>query len=61
MQSNRPFDLSVKSAANTQAVATSVKSAPIELDLAVLKHVAGGSPNGTWSAATLTDSPNGTW
>ncbi len=63
MQSIRQSDMSVKNATTTQAVPTLVNSAPIVLDLAVLDHVAGGSPNGTWAASSVavSDSPNGTW
>lgn len=43
----------------------SVKSAPIALDAATLKLVAGGAkadgPNGGWSSAAVVDGPNGGW
>ena len=49
----------------TQSCATSqAKSAPITLDAATLKLVAGGAttagPNGGWSNAVV-DGPNGGW
>lgn len=43
------------------------KSAPIELDMSVLKHVAGGlAPRGTWGSeapadAATVEAPRGTW
>ena len=36
------------------------KTAPIELDFSVLKHVSGGSPKGTWQSFSV-ESPKGTW
>lgn len=34
---------------------SSVKSTPVELDLAMLQHVVGGAPNSNWGA------PNSNW
>ena len=38
---------------------TQDRSAPVELDAALLDLVSGGSPKGTWIEST--DSPKGTW
>ncbi len=61
MQSIRQSDMTVKNVTTTEPVAPLANSAPIELDPAVLNHVGGGSPNGTWAAIDVADSPNGTW
>ena len=49
---------------STAASQSSAKSAPIALDAATLKLVAGGAqtagPNGGWSSAAV-DGPNGGW
>ena len=62
MQSNL-FSLLFAARANKEQADTSLpKPAPRELDVSVLKDVAGGkSPNGTWSTVTTASSPNGTW
>ena len=60
MQQNLKSTPSHKHAATGPATAPSVKTGPIELDMSLLKHVAGGSPEGTLAAAVV-DSPKGTW
>ncbi len=57
MQKNTQTELSFDRATPMQA-ALSAEAGPVELDLAALELVAGGSPNGTWAPA---ESPNGTW
>ncbi|MDP3820326.1 MAG: hypothetical protein Q8R33_02520 [Burkholderiales bacterium] len=48
----------------TQSAASQAKSAPIALDAATLKLVAGGvqaaGPNGGWASAAV-EGPNGGW
>ena len=63
MQSNRQADTSILNATKTQAGRSSVKSAPIILDLETLKHVSGGSPKGSWVTQMVIDpdSPKGSW
>lgn len=55
------FQFATQSVVGSQA---SAKSAPIALDAATLKLVAGGAqtagPNGGWSGAAV-DGPNGGW
>ena len=43
----------------TLSQASQALTAPVELDEALLKLVAGGSPKGTWTDST--SSPKGTW
>ena len=49
----------------TQAAQSAVKSAPIALDAATLKLVAGGAqtsgPYGGWSSAAVASGPYGGW
>ena len=64
MQSIRQPEPAVETATQNHATAPALKSAPIELEMVVLKHVAGGAPKGTWSAqavAASVDAPKGTW
>ena len=52
---------SFKQASTIDRPATA-RSALIELDLAQLKHVSGGSPKGTWEPiSAVVESPKGTW
>ena len=52
-------------ATQTVATASSIKSAPIALDAATLKLVAGGAqtmgPYGGWSSAVVISGPYGGW
>ena len=64
MQTSRHIDPSHHTAAQTQAEPKVVKTAPIELSLAMLEHVFGGSsPQGSWptSGSVTTQSPQGSW
>lgn len=56
-KSTQPLD---HLASNRFTVPT-VRTAPVELDLSLLKHVAGGSPKGTWAPLAVVESPKGTW
>ena len=63
MQQNLKSTPSHKHATTGPATAPSVKTGLLELDIALLKHVAGGSQNGTWVEATpiVAAMPKGTW
>jgi len=61
MQPNRTSNQSLDRAAINSKV-PQVKSMPIELDIAQLKQVSGGSPKGTWTSTdAIVLSPKGTW
>ena len=61
MQSKRRHpDTAQPVAAQSNRKTPPVDTAPVVLDLDTLKHVAGGSPKGTWTAPTV-QSPKGTW
>ena len=58
MQTDRSVDQIVPLASDERVEA----APPAVLDNAQLGQVGGGlAPNGTWSASTSTDAPNGTW
>jgi hypothetical protein len=62
MQTSLLTVLSFSRASESAANAPAPNSAPIELSLSDLQHVAGGmAPNGTWSPTATADAPNGTW
>ena len=67
MQKNLQAVTSIKNARNDFADTSTIKSAPITLAPALLKHVSGGgSPNGNWAnqvvaTAAAASSPNGNW
>ena len=61
MQPNRTSTQSLERATMNSKV-PQVKSMPVELDIAQLKHVVGGSPKGTWTPTdVIVQSPKGTW
>ena len=64
MQQNLKSTPSLEQAAQAAQAGnrSTVRSAPIELDMSQLKHVSGGSPKGTWdSYSAVVESPKGTW
>ena len=63
MQQNFKSTQSLEYVASSRTTVPPVRTAPIELDMSLLKHVAGGvSPKGTWcSTDVVVESPKGTW
>ena len=62
MQNNFRFDSSTPRHHEAQVNETSKRSGPVELDFALLKHVAGGAPRGTWAPSSdVVEAPRGTW
>jgi hypothetical protein len=63
MQQNFKSTQSLENVASSRTTVPPVRTAPIELDMSLLRHVAGGvSPKGTWASAVIAvQSPKGTW
>jgi hypothetical protein len=61
----RQFTVSQFATQSAVASQASAKSAPIALDAATLKLVAGGAqtagPHGGWASAAVVDGPHGGW
>jgi len=62
MQQNLKSNQSLNHVASSRATVPPVRAVLIELDMSLLKHVAGGSPKGTWGPMdAVVQSPKGTW
>ena len=64
MQKNLQSTSPAQRTSKSSVTLSSVRSAPIQLDLEMLKHVSGGlAPNGTWGPESCgaAQAPNGTW
>ena len=65
MQNNVRLELSLSISRRheVQVNETPIRSGPVELDVALLKHVGGGAPRGTWSpdSGDVVEAPRGTW
>jgi hypothetical protein len=62
MQQNFKSTQPLDHLASNRSAVPPVRTAPVELDLSLLKHVAGGSPKGTWAPMdAVVQSPKGTW
>ena len=63
MQNKVRPELSIPRRQEVQVNETPIRFGPVELDAALLKHVGGGAPRGTWSLdnGVVVEAPRGTW